>query len=157
MSAPAAPAAEQMVLAGPRAFRMKPQRVVAAFWDGSRARAQELAKMFPAKLRVLVIEKAHPLSRDREVVILDLPGPGAKSMQMKTAGWVVTGQGGGTYFCTPAEFEAIYEEPSTAELVLAHLAALPLRVRKWWVRATWRRPRGGDGELESNNREGTAT
>ena len=157
MSAPAETLGAALGLAGPpRPFRMKPQRVVAAFWDGSRARAQELAQMFPAKLRVVVIEKRHPLSRQAEVVILDLPGPGEKSMQMRTPGWVLKGQGGGMYFCTPAEFEAIYEEPSAAEMVLVHLAGLRLRIRKWWARRSWR-PAPGDGELQSNNREGTAT
>ena len=152
------------IAGAPRPYRMKPQRVVAAFWDGSRRRAQELAKIFPAKLRVLVIEKKHPLSRQAEVVILDLPGPREKSMQLNVPGWVVKGQGGGMYFCTPAEFEAIYEEPSAAEMLLVHLAGLRRRIRKaaatihdWWVRRKFRQMRGGDGETESNNREGTAT
>lgn len=93
---------------GPRAYRMRPYRAEAMWWDGTGLGAQDVSRCFP-ELLVTVIRAKHPLSRQPKMVLLDLPGPNGKNQQVREACWIVRGQGGGCYFCSGEDFAAMYE------------------------------------------------
>ncbi len=95
--------------AGARPYRMKPHTVHAIRWDGTERSAEEAAAAFPQLLRVTVIKDPHPLSRRPPIILLDLPGLGGKTVQERTACWIVRGPAGGVFFAKDKDFADIYE------------------------------------------------